>query len=130
MRSSGCRRGVAAVCVIAGALLSAVRPAAQAVPSSQRRIQDRTYKLKEADGLAIPYSVYVPRTYSRARKWPLIVALHGNGALASDLIRYKGFTNLAERHGYILVAPTGYSTRGAYGVPGRGQGLQPDEPGF
>src|SRR5436853_804012 len=107
--------------VIGGVCLAAGMALAQA-PSSADRIQDRTYRFKEAGGLAMAYSLYVPRTYSRSRKWPLIVALHGNGALASDLIRYKGFTDLAERHGYIIVAPTGYSSRSSYGIPGRGQG--------
>ena len=112
------------VCLAAGSVL------AQTPSSTEQRIQDRTYKFKEAGGLEMAYSVYVPKTYNRSRKWPLMVALHGNGALASDLIRYAGLTDLAERHGYIVVAPTGYSSRGSYGIPGRGQGLQAGDPGF
>ena len=118
------------IVVLGGVCLAVGSVLAQAPSSTERRIQDRTYKFKEAGGLEMAYSVYVPKAYNRSRKWPLMVALHGNGALASDLIRYKGLTDLAERHGYIVVAPTGYSSRGGYGVPGRGQGLQAGEPGF
>ena len=33
------------------------------------------------------YQVYVPRTFTRATKWPVIVALHGGGEYGSDGIR-------------------------------------------
>jgi predicted peptidase len=116
--------------VVFGGVCLAVGSVLAQAPSSTARIQDRTYKFKEAGGLDMAYSVYVPKAYNRSRKWPLMVALHGNGALAADLIRYEGLTDLAQRHGYIVVAPTGYSSRGAYGIPGRGQGLGEAEPGF
>src|ERR1700674_570980 len=85
--------------VVFGGVCLAVGIVLAQAPSSTDRIQDRTYKFKEAGGLEMAYSLYVPKAYNRSRKWPLMVALHGNGALASDLIRYKGLTDLAERHG-------------------------------
>jgi predicted peptidase len=33
------------------------------------------------------YQVYVPRTFTRAAKWPIIMALHGGGEYGSDGIR-------------------------------------------
>src|SRR6266853_6275319 len=81
--------------VFGGVCLAVGSMQAKAPSSTERRIQDRTYKFKEAGGLEMAYSVYVPKAYSRSRKWPLTVALHGNGALAADLIRYEGLTDFA-----------------------------------
>ena len=41
-------------------------------------------------------------------------------------MRYPGFTRHAEKHGYLVVAPTGYNSRGWYGSRGQGGGRDSD----
>ena len=48
-----------------------------------------------------------------------MVALHGLGSSHSQMIRYPGLTRLAQKHGYIVVAPMGYNERGWYGADNR-----------
>jgi poly(3-hydroxybutyrate) depolymerase len=87
---------------------------------SERRIQDRTYHFDEA-GKDIPYSLYVPASYDSSEAHPLIVALHGLGSSAQQMIRYRGLTDLAEEYGYVVVAPEGYNSHGWYGSLGPGK---------
>ena len=81
------------------------------------RIQKKSYTFKEA-GKDMEYALFLPTTYKTGQKTPLMVALHGLGSNPQQILRYPGFTGLAEKHGYILVAPMGYNSRGWYGVKG------------
>ena len=83
---------------------------------AQARIQKKTYDFKDA-GQEMEYGLFVPSTYDKAKKTPLMVALHGLGGNPQLMIHYPGLTDLAERHGYIVVAPMGYNPRGWYGAP-------------
>jgi predicted peptidase len=38
----------------------------------------------EAGGRSMPYVVYVPRSYSEAQQWPVILFLHGSGERGTD----------------------------------------------
>src|SRR5262249_54265160 len=89
-------------------------------PSS--RIQKKTYAFKEA-GKEREYPLFVQSQYDKDKKWPLVVALHGLGGNPQQMIRSKGLTDLAEKHGYIVVAPMGYNSGGWYGALGPGKGL-------
>ncbi len=84
------------------------------------RIQDRVYHCAEAKA-DLPYSVFVPSTYDGSKAYPLIVALHGLGSSSDQIIRYRGMTDLAEHHGYIVIAPMGYNNHGWYGSLGPGK---------
>ena len=53
-----------------------------------------------------------------------MVALHGLGSNPQQIMRYRGLTDLAEKHGYIVAAPMGYNSRGWYGSRGPGQGQE------
>lgn len=83
-------------------------------------IEDRTYHFAEAVA-DLPYSVFVPTSYDGSKAFPLIVALHGLGSTSEQIIRYRGMTDLAEQHGYIVVAPMGYNNHGWYGSLGPGK---------
>jgi len=117
----------------AAAQSGAVRNAVLARTAEAKHIQERTYHF-DAASKDIPYSLYVPSSYDGAKPNPLIVALHGLGSSASQMIRYRGMTDLAEEHGYIVVAPEGYNSHGWYGSLGPGknrfserfQGNEPD----
>ena len=108
------RAVVAALALLSAALsLPAQQPPKD--KSSSSRIEKKTYDFKDA-GKEMEYALFVPSAYDRAKKSPLIVALHGLGGNAQGMLRYGGFTDLAEKHGYILVAPMGYNSRGWYGA--------------
>jgi len=82
-------------------------------PSTLARIQKKSYEFKEA-GKDMEYALFVPSTYDKAKKAPLMVALHGLGSNPQQIMRYKGLTDLAEKYGYIVVAPMGYNSGGWY----------------
>jgi predicted peptidase len=85
-------------------------------------VQKRTYEFKEASQ-EMEYCLYVPRSYETNKRAPLIVLLHGLGSNPRDVIKYAGITSEAEEHGYIVVAPYGYNSRGWYGSQGEGRGF-------
>ena len=70
----------------------------------------RAYHFPEADA-DMPYRLYVPESWDGTSPLPLLVFLHGAG---SDENRYleandRQLIRLAEKHGYILLSPLGYS---------------------
>jgi Dipeptidyl aminopeptidases/acylaminoacyl-peptidases len=79
-----------------------------------KRIEMKKYDFKDA-GKEMEYAVFVPSKYDKAKKTPLIFALHGLYSNPRQILSYKGFADLAEKHGYILAAPMGYNPRGWYG---------------
>src|SRR5437870_13672478 len=85
------------VCLLPG--LAAQPPAGK---STQSRIEKKTYDFKEA-GKEMEYALFVPSTYDKEKKAPLMVALHGLGSNPQQIMRYRGLTDLAEQHGYVVV---------------------------
>ena len=77
----------------------------------------RHYLLASA-GEVMPFRLYVPTRYSPPKPMPLIVALHGLGGTEDSFFEQYGrkLPELAEQRGYIIAAPLGYRTDGAYGV--------------
>jgi predicted peptidase len=79
--------------------------------------QQRHYFFAAA-GVEMPYRLYVPQSYDPARKMPLVVALHGFGGDQDYFFAaLDELPDLLERHGFIFVAPLGYSKGGWYGAP-------------
>lgn len=105
------RVGAVIAVVIATAALSAQEPAAAG------KIQKKTYDFKEA-GKEMEYSLFVSSKYDKEKPTPLMLALHGLGSNPQQIMRYKGLTDLAEKHGYIVAAPMGYNASGWYGQKG------------
>ena len=104
------------------ALLASAIALAEAPPiiDTPRAIgsQHRSYMFMPAQQ-EMPYRLYVPSTWDGKAQLPLILFLHGGG---SDENAYldrndKQLEMLAEQHGYILVAPLGYTAIGSYGTP-------------
>ena len=89
------------------------------------RVVTRKYEFKEAEK-EMEYALYVPKSYDKEKKFPMIVALHGLGSSSRGIMRYPGLTSHAEKHGYIVVAPMGYNSRGWYGSRGKGGGRGDD----
>src|SRR5262245_47878323 len=83
--------------------------------ATHARIEKKTYDFKDA-GKEMEYALFVPSKYDKANKTPLVVALHGLGSNPQQIMRYPGLTDQAEKYGYIVAAPMGYSTGGWYGA--------------
>ena len=81
------------------------------------RVQHRTYTMKDT-GETLPYALFVPTSYDGTTPYPLMVSLHGAGRQYDWLMGYAGFLDRAERDGYIVVTPLGYTRRGGYGYRG------------
>jgi len=94
------------------------RSAQPALTASQQRILMCGYELDAANA-RMPFTLFVPEDYDPAKKWPLIVDLHGAGVTPLQQILFDGTTDFAQRDGYIVLAPMGYSTFGGWG-PARG----------
>ena len=52
-------------------------------------------------------TVTVPSSYSSAEKTPLIILLHGYGSNGERQDSYLGFSRIADKYNFFLVAPTG-----------------------
>lgn len=89
------------------------------VVAADPRVQGLTYAF-EGTGAEVPYALFVPSGYDASRAAPLIVALHGLGRPYDWMMGYDGFIDMAERGGYVVVAPLGYHPRGWYGSRGHG----------
>ena len=78
----------------------------------------RKYHFPAADA-DMPYRLYVPTSWDGKSRLPLIVMLHGAGSDENMYLDSNGgqFIRLAERHGYLLASPLGYTRMGAYGTP-------------
>jgi poly(3-hydroxybutyrate) depolymerase len=112
--------------------LAAAEAVAAAVKAGRDPFAGRTgdirrhYKLDAANEI-LPYRTYVPTTYTGAKAFPLIIALHGLGGTEDAFFdNYeKKLPPLAESHGYIVAAPLGYRVDGSYGW---GLGNAPADP--
>jgi predicted peptidase len=70
-------------------------------------------------GAEMPYRIYVPTTWDGKKSLPIVLFLHGAGANESTYLDIAGglLRQLAEKHGYIVVSPFGFTPLGAYGNP-------------
>lgn len=64
-----------------------------------------------------PYRFFIPANYDGAKKWPLIVALHGMGGDENSF--FSAYANgeirrLAEARGYLVVCPKGRAPASMY----------------
>jgi len=117
---SGSRRRRCAVPVVVAVLVLVVMPppsAGETPKLKTGRVLKRTYDFKQANK-KMEYCLYVPKAYNKVKSWPLMVALHGLSSTPWQIMHYPGLTKLAEKHGYVLVAPMGYNRRGWYGSRG------------
>ena len=112
--------------------LAAAEAVAAAVKAGKDPFAGRTgdirrhYRLDAANEI-LPYRTYVPTSYTGAKAFPLIIALHGLGGTEDAFFdNYeKKLPPLAESHGYIVAAPLGYRVDGSYGW---GLGTPPADP--
>ena len=91
------------------------RSAQPRLTPSQQRILECTYRLREADA-DMPYALFIPSAYAPGRPAPLIVNLHGLNITPLAQMLFDGTTDFAERYGFIVVAPMGFSLSGWWGA--------------
>ena len=91
------------------------RSAQPRLTASQQRILECTYRFADADA-DMPYVLFVPSTYSSGKPAPLIVDLHGLNVTPLMQMLFDGTTDFAEKYGFIVVAPMGFSVSGWWGA--------------
>lgn len=91
------------------------RSAQPPLTASQQRILECAYRLAEADA-DMPYTLFIPSGYVPGKPAPLIVDLHGLNITPLQQMLFDGTTDLAERYGFIVVAPMGFSLSGWWGA--------------
>jgi dienelactone hydrolase len=90
------------------------RSAQPPLTASQRRILECSYRLAEANA-DMPYTLFVPSSYRPGVPAPLVVDLHGLNITPLQQILFDGTTDFAEKYGFIVVAPMGYSVTAGWG---------------
>ena len=91
------------------------RSAQPRLTAAQRRIVECSYRLPEA-GADMPYALFVPSAYNPKTPAPLVVDLHGYDITPLQQILFDGTADFAERHGFIVLAPMGYSVTAGWGM--------------
>ena len=68
------------------------------------------------DNTVQPYRLFIPDSYTAAKSWPLVVALHGMGGDENSMFdSYAGSVKkAAERLGFLVVCPKGRDTASMY----------------
>lgn len=91
-----------------------------ALPAPAQEIRVLTYRssLDETDQ---PYAIYLPESYSPARRYPLLVSLHGAGGdHRSGLRQVLGNPDKPRELPMIVAAPYGRGSMGYSGIADRG----------
>jgi predicted esterase len=84
------------------------------------RVQVRSYLFTDT-GETLPYAVFVPSSYSKDKKTPMVLALHGMNGSHATFMR-SACVDEADKSGFILVGPMGYSSTGSFGMQFAGRG--------
>ena len=58
------------------------------------------------------YLLYVPDSYDRTRPAPLVISMHAAGLWPAAQMRMSQWNDAADRHGFIVVYPSGKDVRG------------------
>lgn len=61
----------------------------------------------EADKRSRTYIVHVPPMYDQKKPTPVVLAFHGGGSNAEQMIKFCGLNETADKHGFVVVYPSG-----------------------
>lgn len=53
------------------------------------------------------YLVHVPKSYDGTKAIPVVLAFHGGGSNAQQMVTFCGLNDTADKHGFIVVYPNG-----------------------
>jgi polyhydroxybutyrate depolymerase len=76
------------------------------------RARNRSNGAIVSSGEKREYFLYVPRSYDRSKRVPLVITLHGAGGWPVQQMELSGWNRLADREGFIVVYPAGIDTFG------------------
>jgi polyhydroxybutyrate depolymerase len=63
-------------------------------------------------GFRRSYLLHIPKSYDRTKPLPLVVALHGGFGTAEKMAYETGFSEIADREGFLVLYPNGISLFG------------------
>ncbi|MBC8164679.1 MAG: hypothetical protein H7Y20_02270 [Bryobacteraceae bacterium] len=89
-------------------------------PLANARGDMRLAYRSDVDNTLQPYRLFIPSMYDGTKPIPLVVALHGMGGDENTLFDRYGdgaFIKIAEKHGYMMVAPKGREPASMYRGP-------------
>ena len=75
----------------------------------------------DVNGLERHFLVHLPPNYDTARRWPLVLSLHGSNSNGQIQLEFTGMNETADREGFIVVYPFGTGTRERHAFLERGQ---------
>ena len=88
---------------------------AATTPLPERLDGGRSYDVSMAagiDGYVRSYRLHVPEGYRSEKPTPLVVVLHGAFSTAAEMERHTGFSDLADRQGFVVAYPEGIGILG------------------
>ena len=59
------------------------------------------------EGIERTFYVYIPESYDGNNPIPLLIGIHGGGGVAKNFNKLTGFSDLAQKEGFIAVYPQG-----------------------
>jgi polyhydroxybutyrate depolymerase len=59
------------------------------------------------DGVKRTFYTHLPKKYSKQKKYPLVIILHGGGGNPLQIARHSQFQSLADKYGFIVAFPRG-----------------------
>ena len=65
------------------------------------------WRVVEVQGVRRSYLVHVPPRYDPATPTPVVLAFHGGGANADNMVVFSGLNEKADHAGFIVVYPAG-----------------------
>jgi polyhydroxybutyrate depolymerase len=68
--------------------------------------KDTLFPLRHGDRVRT-YIVHLPPSYDPAKRWPVVLVLHGGGGNGQQMAEMTGFSRKADREGFIAVYPNG-----------------------
>jgi poly(3-hydroxybutyrate) depolymerase len=102
------------VCVLA--LMPLLGIAAGCADKKAIIIPGQPNEIDAKPGLHDGYCIYLPKNYTPDHAWPMVISLHGAHGLDWAAAQIRDWRDLAEKHGFIVVAPNIRSSIGGPAV--------------
>ena len=97
------------------ALVVALLAGCATVGAPERLTDGSTYVIEmpgERDGYRRSYRLHVPEGYRETETVPLVVVVHGAFSTSAEFEQHTGFSELADREGFIVAYPDGIGILG------------------